>query len=376
MLARLATALACVVSMELHAAIPSEQSEIVHAQRSYLAQLISRSDDIIGLEAIVADGTDEVFYSRFGHAMLRFVKADGNFATDIVLSLMADADLDHLDLAKATFGGYPVFPLLRPLSEYWEDYVQTENRPLSRHIIVSTPAQRKKLIGALANWINNPKLAGTYTFINNNCVGALARLLEEADFPKTFALNPKVPVHFGKWLNRSLVSPFPALRVDSPRALIADVASALKIEIDNIYSGQGWPDDAARTLHGRFTDLQIKQFLMQAPQMPSPIRSELASLHHFGNGGATLEEAMSFRTLPAHLYELCDSSDCAQKVLRSIKGYWTAGEWQDSSREDAFSLWLATGRDDSNASDIASTPLPRTLPDHPDTVKYYQLLLE
>lgn len=50
-------------------------------------QLLSQEDSIIGLEAIVAAGSNDAFYSRFGHAMLRFVKADGVFATDSVLSL-------------------------------------------------------------------------------------------------------------------------------------------------------------------------------------------------------------------------------------------------------------------------------------------------
>lgn len=372
-LKRLALALACVLSMELHATTSSEQPEVIKAQRENIAYLTTHSDEIIGLEAIVADGTDDAFYSRFGHAMLRFVKADGDFATDIAVSLMADVDMQNLDTMKATFGGYPIVPVLNPMSRFWEEYVQTENRPLSRYVLVSTPTTRKKLIKTLKAWIENPKLAGTYTFIHNNCVGALAKLLETSGFPKTQAINPRIPTHFDQWLKQSLDSPFPVLRVTSPRAVLTKASSLLGIGLSDLNNGQKWPSDAASILNAQLSDLEIKQLLLELSGMPYPVRSELVQNHHFGNGTATLEDVMSFRPVPAEMYQLCQDESCMDRALASVSKLWSQDEWQDALRQDEFSFWLATGRRESD--DIASPLPPASLPKFPETLKYYQLLL-
>jgi len=286
---------------------------------------------------------------------------------------MADVDLQEMSTAKATFGGYSIIPVLKPLSAFWEEYVQTENRPLSRYILVSTQSSRKRLIETLRTWIENPELAGTYSFLSNNCVGALARLLEASGFPKTSTLDPKIPVNFDDWLKKSLISPFPGVRAESPRAVIEATAKALSLEIDRVYDGTEWPSDAAKILNNQLSDLQIKRLLIQLPHMPLSVRSELIPSHRFGNGGATLEDVMSFKTIPAQLYSLCDTSACMQGALRLVPRYWSSDEWQDAYRKDDFAFWLATGRRDPNDPTAVLAPAP--LPRYPETLKYYQLLL-
>src|SRR6185437_8884316 len=69
-------------------------------------------DSVIGIEAIVAASSNQAVYSRFGHAMLRFVKADGDFATDTVLSLEANVPANQVSALKGIDGAYSVLPSL------------------------------------------------------------------------------------------------------------------------------------------------------------------------------------------------------------------------------------------------------------------------
>lgn len=385
--ATVAVVLSGFASTELHAATSAEREVFLSRQRENVDFLFANADQIIGVEAIVAEGSDKAFYSRFGHAMLRFVKADGDFATDRVVSLVADVDMEELDAAKATFGGYRVLPLVRSLGEFWNAYVKTEGRPLSRHVILSNPELRQRLLQTLKAWIDNPDLAGSYTFLNNNCVGALARLLQRAGFPSEPGIDPKIPMNMGVWLNRSFLSPFPALQVESAKVLFDRMSGAFGIRLGDIVEGRNWPADSAETLMREFDDLAIKRMLIELPNMPYDVRRALIRSHNFRDGGATLEEVMSFKILPERLYQICLDDSCVADVVVSVTRLWSPNAWKDALREDDFSYWLALRNHRSlneNEFDWVNPKppfteeikfFPRSLRKVPEILRFYQMLL-
>ncbi len=280
--------------------------------------------NVIGIEAIVAAASDGAVYSRFGHAMLRFVKADGDFTTDLVVSLEADVGSAKIDALKGLDGGYKTVPTIDSFGDFWVKYVMTEERPLQRFIIPSTPEMRATLLSTLQSWIKNPALAGNYTFLNNNCVGALASLLEKSGFPRTIGMNPIIPTHLDGWLQHSFLSFYPGLEMQSPKLLYQRAARLLGITPEDFIAGRNWPSNAADTINGDFSDLEIKRLLLQLKNLPYQVRMALVPSHRFNNGGASLEQAMSYQTVPNSLYQVCATASCMRDVVNSMNQLWSA----------------------------------------------------
>lgn len=318
-------------------------------------QLLSQEDSIIGLEAIVAAGSNDAFYSRFGHAMLRFVKADGVFATDSVLSLEANVADTNIDAMKGLFGGYTIAPTIQSLGDFWQEYVQTEERPLNRYVVLSTPVLRHKLLLELKAWYENPSLSGNYTFLKNNCVGALAKLLDDSGFPAAIGMYPIIPTDFNDWLSHSLLSPFPPTQMQSPKAVFTKLSQIVKIPLINLGSNSNWPANSADLIQANLSDLEIKQLLLELPQMPQPIRQALVKDHNFSNGGATLNQVMTYKPIPRTLYSPCATQACAADIISTAQTLWSQEEWSDAMHGDEFSFWLAFGDRNQEDNDPVAT---------------------
>jgi Domain of unknown function (DUF4105) len=316
---------------------------------SAIDQLLSQESNIIGLEAIIAAGSDDAFYSRFGHAMIRFVKADGVFETDYVLSLEANVPDNQINAMKGVFGGYQVVPIVQSFGDFWEEYVQQEERPLSRYIVLSTPALRHQLLTQLKAWSENPKLSGDYTFLKNNCVGALAKLLDDSGFPTTIGIYPVIPTDWDTWLSESLLSPFPATQMQSPKDLYTKFTATLKISVDQSQTAANWPVNSAELIEAQLSDLEIKQLLLQMPQMPEAIRQSLVAKHNFSNGGANLDQVMTYKAVPTNLYAPCSTDACATQMLQSAQATWSASDFTAAMKRNDNAFWESFG--DHNAND-------------------------
>ena len=243
---------------------------------------------------------------------------------------------------------------------------------------------RANLLTTLKKWIENPTQSGSYTFLSNNCVGALAKLMKQAGFPTTTGLRPIIPTNFDEWLKQSMLSPFPALKVESAKNLIEQTTLVLKISEDDLLSGQNWPENATSILNESLSNLQIKQLLMQFTKMPTNIRNELAQTHNFRSGGATLEEVMTFKIIPQSLYTICTSSDCMEKNIELGKIFWTKDAWADAIRANDFAFWLVFGNRNARDGeplqnrdpyDAPAHLTPKSLKKNPEIIRYYQMLL-
>ncbi len=136
------------------------QQTIIENNQKNFRRLLKRlkKKQIIGLELIVAASSKSRIQSRFGHTLLRFVDNYGNSGNDLVLSFVADLDGPKISNRRGVFGGYPVFPLLKKLRNFNQDYIKNENRSLERHIIPSTAQMRSDLISILSKaWTNLEK---------------------------------------------------------------------------------------------------------------------------------------------------------------------------------------------------------------------------
>ena len=132
-----------------------------------------------GLEYIYVD-FGKIYYSFWGHALIRFVGSGKSPNEDITLSFIADFNDYELDNWKAYFGGYEVLSVIKPLSAYMDEYIVGESRKMYRYVLNASQKEREKFLNIIRSWIKDTKKAGPYTFRVNNCSGLIMKSLHQA----------------------------------------------------------------------------------------------------------------------------------------------------------------------------------------------------
>ena len=224
---------------------------------------------IIGLELLIADTTNAQFESRFGHALFRFVDSNRKAANDMVVGYVAQVDSPGVNYFKGLFGGYALVPEIKPLREYHQQYAGDQERFLDRYLISSTPQLRQSIFNQLVEeWgiysdtfdqnlalktnklykslikttqkrkervekiidfygnivgfrilkkekvikvvpinfkLNHFKVPTHYTFLQNNCSGAIVNLLRHSglSFLPKVSLNSIIPVKLDNYLMKN-----------------------------------------------------------------------------------------------------------------------------------------------------------------------------
>lgn len=185
----------------------------------YAKEALSDESQVIGVELIVA-GKGPAFYSRWGHAILRFVKKDGDIYHDAAVSFLADMPTDREISTKEMYkkgilGEFKSQPVIKSSAKFWRDYVVFEKRPLLRYIIPTSPQLRHQLLETLKAWIKNPGLIGNYKFVTNNCAGIVVKLLNDSGFPHALTIMDKrVPTYLPNYLAWSTISAYPEIKED------------------------------------------------------------------------------------------------------------------------------------------------------------------
>lgn len=143
------------------------QLEMYEQNEVLLKRLEKRmaNDQIIGLELIIAASTSLRFESKWGHTMLRFVDNVRTSNNDITLGFIADLDNHKTNYLKGAVGAYPVFPILKSLGDFNEQYIKGEDRSLERHIIPTTKPMIVKMIKRLRKIWNEMKLKNEKSLI-------------------------------------------------------------------------------------------------------------------------------------------------------------------------------------------------------------------
>lgn len=125
--------------------------DLLNENGRFFKRLFERFDNgnIIGLELIIASSSWSNVESGFGHTMIRFVDNIGPEADDVVLSFVANVDTIKLNYFKGIFGGYPVFPQVKSLRLFMDEYTNRQKRDLDRYVIISDEGIRKTIINKL-----------------------------------------------------------------------------------------------------------------------------------------------------------------------------------------------------------------------------------
>ncbi len=226
------------------------------------------NNEIVGLELLIADTTKSQIESRFGHALFRFVDKNRLAGNDLVIGFVAQVDTPILNYFKGVFGGYALVPEVRPLRDFHQQYSVSQQRFLDRYVLSSDDnlrklvfdklreqwmdyynvfkenisikafkaqkraqryAKRKKGVVKMVKGFNGntlgflvavddkvykifpikfklsrSKVPKHYTFLQNNCSGAIVKLLRSAGltFLPKMSLHSIIPVKLANFLTR------------------------------------------------------------------------------------------------------------------------------------------------------------------------------
>lgn len=153
-----------------------EHNKMLQENKERVQAILSDDFQFQGLEFIYVD-FGKVYYSWWGHALIRFVGSGATPNEDWTLSFIADFNDYELDNLKAYFGGYEVLTVMKPLRDYMDEYIKGESREMLRYPIVATREQELKFLLIIRDWIKDAKKAGAYTFRQNNCSGLMMKAL-------------------------------------------------------------------------------------------------------------------------------------------------------------------------------------------------------
>lgn len=194
-----------------------------------------------GVEIIVADKAESVA-SRFGHAMLRFIDDDGTWTNDPVISFTALSYEEKYEIGRSLFGGYAITPQVMTLHEYWNMYTKEEERDLRRFVITLSPTQINQLFDTLFVYLKEPERLKNYTFLKNNCIGVITKIMIEAGVTKKKSAL-KIPTHIDKWLMKNELGLYPEFTMKNHKATAAkamnmDLNALSKDELTQIFTPQ------------------------------------------------------------------------------------------------------------------------------------------
>ncbi|WP_290730377.1 DUF4105 domain-containing protein [Halobacteriovorax sp. JY17] len=139
----------------------AQKKELYTSSKKYIQRLKKKiaNNQVIGLELIIASATDERVESKFGHSLFRFVDNDDDPGNDITISFVADVNGPKASNIGGVIGKYGVYPEVKSLRLFVNQYVKEESRPLERHLIPSNSQMQQALMDALDDWWNEIHIA-------------------------------------------------------------------------------------------------------------------------------------------------------------------------------------------------------------------------
>jgi hypothetical protein len=282
-------------------------------------------DYIIGIEVINIQPDNRSLQGKFGHTLLRFVDDNGQWHDDIVLNFNLKRDnISKFSYRKAITGGYPMVLQAGWFSDFWLHYTKERGRSMFRHILLTTPEQRKSLIDTIIKWARDPeKNFRSYTFTGNNCATIIRRLFKDAGLPYKRVFNSKSPNRLNNYLENLGLTPFPPLRNKSSRDLFNLFSDRTVHLVKNV-----WTEEDYKDFKQSYTVREIKDFIYFQFLFPAPYGRRL--LEEFGDfeiEGYDWRTASSITNVPHSLYNFVTTQEEASAYLKSYEILW--GEQRD-----------------------------------------------
>lgn len=365
------------------------QVQMYQENEKLLARLEKRlsKGQIIGIELVTAAPTDIRFESKWGHTMMRFVDNVRSSNNDISLGFIADLESPKTNYVKGLIGGYPVYPILKTMSGFTEQYIKGEDRALDRYVIPTTPEMVKDMVAKLRLIVDElnqknyasleeeaarlksklekkqkkkkykdrtiheiteggfvigytfengieeesevyavemetekSKLLKGYTFLKNNCAGALVKFFKETSFQFIRGLKWKgrVPIKLNDFLDHYYLSSFNKVSVPA----IVDFKKKLEELTGKTYEElnefEAWAEIDFDQLLGALNTRELMLLMDQEnlgilPQQQDIALDRLMMIEDKPN----YDELYQISTLPQVMYMACQNTQCVNEQLEA-----------------------------------------------------------
>ncbi len=185
-----------------------------------------KSEDIVGVEILIVDASDNSLESNFGHSLIRFITKSPDPLSDIVFSFEAE-----IPGAPISFGQYlwrgvtgQFNSIIRRVSlmDVMIVYFSAGNRGFSQLPLRLSRAQIENLVST-ANKVSSGELTlDKYTFFDFNCARALGWFVEASHIP-LLGKAPLIPTQLFSYFYESLLAPWSSIEIISGAKVLKKV---------------------------------------------------------------------------------------------------------------------------------------------------------
>lgn len=163
-----------------------------------------------------------------------------------------------------------------------------------------------------------------YTFLKNNCSGALYRYLENAGIISKHHMdfNARIPIKMNKSLIENGLIYFPKTRIPGILDLKKKLATLLGIDYSKLYDFDLWPKDAGELIGRTFSTNDIIIILDTFVFMPENLALVLQKLLPDSQHRPSYDELYEVITIPTIMYGLCSEQLCIKNQKEMAAKIW------------------------------------------------------
>ena len=288
----------------------------------------------IGLELLVAEGTFAQPESISGHSFLRFIDEDENPLNDTIVSFNM-LPLDPSKMYEKSFGGFPNVPMIGSFAETMISYMRSENRPIRRYIIPTTPQFIANLKTIIRQVIEAPSLMNDYHFTQNNCLTGIIKIFKYVGYPIHELGLVDIPSTAGNSLMINSMAFYP----ESPTMLVrggSDLITRINDEFEKGFIARKWNSEEKGTFLNQepfwnslenWSEQDLERLLTFWPfdwNSQYPRMQKIADAHIQNHH--PLLQIIGIKQLPDAIYQLCNIDDVNCREARKQAAIENYGE--------------------------------------------------
>ncbi len=275
--------------------------------------------DIVGIEYLFAAPNSGPIYTRWGHALLRLVNPKIAPEKNLVISFAADVADRQISYVKGVLGDYKIVLDVKTLEEAGFEYNQTANQNIDRYILALRPSDLRQFLNRVIDWLNFPEKMGNYTFLSNNCAGALSRLFSEAGLPVELTRNPS---QLSEEFRKSGISPFPPLRMSSAALSWSPVMTALGMSPQEFATTRSLSSEQIQTVLERTGLVTLARILYRNPIIDQETKARLRTALAPYFDQISFQDLIDIRSVPPVFFRVPESADQIDLINRARRKFF------------------------------------------------------
>ena len=161
---------------------------------------------------------------------------------------------------------------------------------------------------------------GGYTFLSNNCAGALIHFLQDLKLisKKSLGVDGRLPVNLPEYFALNGLSYLPKVIIPGIYDLKLKILKILNLSIDDLYNFEKWPAGAGAEFVKKLS-LKEKLILLDTyPLFPDEVIAEINKSLPPKEARPNYEDTYGIVSIDSIAYTACQNADCAQAQIIAV----------------------------------------------------------